>query len=578
MTAPAVALQTPGEIAELLGTMSGRPFGVDEEGRRIDHGTGRLVAGPIEWMEEYVEAQTLRSAPTNLGPAERAGRGRAARATAVDELVRRLNAAIPDVRYHVTESYLRNDGNTYSYEFRLFVAELCRAISGDPRFFFHVGPRLIPGALGLMSRPMGTRGTYAVLPRLVAKVVKTDMRVIATDEQSATVQWNAADQLELVPPRLHERYVRYACETYRGAFANVPLFTGFAVPAEVESTRCQAEGDDVCEWVFRWEPEARVHHLHWVLGGIAGSVALVAAATRPRARLPLAALATLGPAVSGLLVARAAAARASRDEVARRLEEHQQLAESEYDENLRANAALQSANVELRMRVSELTALHELSIATQATLNLDEVLQNSLSALIGHLSYDRALVMLVDEERRVLTRGRAIGARPEEARLVDGLEVHLDHPDAVFGQLLRADGAVLYRDLDQSEHEPTRTIARSLNATTFLGTPLITKGERVGVLVVDNGRSARPIAERERELLFAVGSQIAGAIGSARLYEAVEQQNRSLQREVRELRIEIDETRKSQQVAAITDSDYFRGLREQAIELREALGASAAER
>jgi hypothetical protein len=47
---------------------------------------------------------------------------------------------------------------------------------------------------------------------------------------------------------------------------------------------------------------------------------------------------------------------------------------------------------------------------------------------------------------------------------------------------------------------------------------------------------------------------------------------------VRELRIEIDETRKSQQVAAITDSDYFRGLREQAIELREALGASAAER
>jgi hypothetical protein len=414
-----------------------------------------------------------------------------------------------------------------------------------------------------------------VLPRLVAKVVKTDLRVIETGERSATIHWFAADQLEKVPEHLHERYIRYACETYRGAFANLPLFTGFAVPAEVRQTRCQADGNEYCEWVFEWQPEQAAHHRGWILGGVAASFAVAAAATWRQARTPLAALAALAPAAAGLLVARAGTAARSRDEVARRLEEHQQLAETEYDANLRASADLQSANMELQVRVSELTALHELSIATQATLNLDEVLDAALSAVVGHLNFDRALVMLVDQDRRVLTRARAVGARPDEEVLLETFEVHLDSPDALFASLLGASSAVFYEHVDRSEHPRTRELAESLHASTFLGTPLITKGERVGVLVVDNGRTGRPIAESEGELLFAVGSQIAGAIGSARLYEAIEQQNRSLAEEVRELRIEMDDARKSQQVAAITGSDYFVDLREKALQLRETLGSAA---
>ncbi len=42
----------------------------------------------------------------------------------------------------------------------------------------------------------------------------------------------------------------------------------------------------------------------------------------------------------------------------------------------------------------------------------------------------------------------------------------------------------------------------------------------------------------------------------------------SLRREVRELRIEVDEARQARKVAEITDSDYFRSLRGRAAELR----------
>lgn len=46
-----------------------------------------------------------------------------------------------------------------------------------------------------------------------------------------------------------------------------------------------------------------------------------------------------------------------------------------------------------------------------------------------------------------------------------------------------------------------------------------------------------------------------------------------LRREVRELRIEIDDGRRGQQVASITGTEYFRSLRESAHELRRSLNA-----
>ena len=118
-----------------------------------------------------------------------------------------LNAAIEDERYHLTAAYLLNESNSYSYEFRLFVAEYCRILSGDPDFFLNEGRRSIPNAIIQLSRPIGIRQTYAILPRFAAKYVKTELRVVRTDERSAIVRWYAGSQLALVPPELHHRSI-----------------------------------------------------------------------------------------------------------------------------------------------------------------------------------------------------------------------------------------------------------------------------------------------------------------------------------------------------------------------------------
>lgn len=75
----------------------------------------------------------------------------------------------------------------------------------------------------------------------------------------------------------------------------------------------------------------------------------------------------------------------------------------------------------------------------------------------------------------------------------------------------------------------------------------------------------RPVSERSDSLghLSRVFERMAGEVRA---------REERLKREVQELRIEIDESRRRQQVSTITGTEYFRGLRESANELREFLG------
>ena len=61
-----------------------------------------------------------------------------------------------------------------------------------------------------------------------------------------------------------------------------------------------------------------------------------------------------------------------------------------------------------------------------------------------------------------------------------------------------------------------------------------------------------------------------------RMAGEVRAREEALRRQVRELTIEIDETRQARKVAEITDSDYFRSLRGRAAELRQTVKGSGA--
>ncbi|HEU5226008.1 MAG TPA: ATP-binding protein [Actinomycetota bacterium] len=254
--------------------------------------------------------------------------------------------------------------------------------------------------------------------------------------------------------------------------------------------------------------------------GIVASVAVLAylVAGGPYATQVAIVLATLLPA--GLVLYGSAARRRAGD-----VRTQQGLAEDAYRRS-------EGANEQLKERIAELMTLNELAGAAGSTLDRDELVDRSLDAITRHLWFDRGLVLIADEEKAVLTDGRSVGGTAEMANAVRDLELPFDLTTSLLVQLYHAEGPLVFRDVDQDPEERNRMFAQLMDVTSFLGTPLVSKGRTVGVLAVDNQASGRDVRPGDGPLLYTVGSLIAAAIDNARLYGEVEAQKDALEQRV----------------------------------------------
>ena len=501
--------------------MGGRPFGVDYDGQPIRDGTGRVIAGAIRHLMDVVARNATANAPSGLSSSDLDARVEAAQSDAMDRLVEMLNDAIGDERYHVTPSYLLDESNNYSYEFRLFLADYCRVISGDPDFFFHQGQHSIVPALIHLARPLGIQRTFAVLPRMTAKAVHTDLRVVETTPTSAVIRWYGADQAARVPEQHRLAYIRYACQVYQGTFSSAPNVIFGLPPGKVTQTSCQADGAEYCEWEFTWQPSVGPRiPIWWVAGGIVLALLTVAALLLHWRGAAGIAWAT-PPLIVALVVvaARGWGLRAQRDHLAGLLQEQRDVSEAEHDRSDDARAELQLANLELGRRVSELTALHDVAQAVSSTLNLHDLLDASLAAVVERLHVDHAFALLLDDDGAILADAHSAGDDPARAAQVTALRVTIGDGDPALGEALHATSPTIIDDL--SRRDPT--LAAVLNASEVMLTPLVTKGRAMGVLGINNDRAGQPLAMADAPLLFTIGSEIATAIESAQLYQQLEE-------------------------------------------------------
>jgi signal transduction histidine kinase len=270
----------------------------------------------------------------------------------------------------------------------------------------------------------------------------------------------------------------------------------------------------------------RVRPIELLLGIGASLVVLVVLLAKPPGWEALAiVLATLLPA--SLVLYGAVAVRRAREAQAQG-----ELVVAQRDALAREAQETEGSRTELQRRLAELVALNDLAGALSSTLDLDELLDRALDALVTRLPFDRALVLLVDEGDQVLTHGRSIGGAAETRDVIASVRIPLAETRSTLVQLALADGPLVFRDVDHDPYEPNAAFARSLGATSFLGTPLVTKGRTVGVVAVDNRLSGRELERSMGPLLFTVGSLLAAAVENARLYAEVEEQNRELEARV----------------------------------------------
>jgi signal transduction histidine kinase len=186
----------------------------------------------------------------------------------------------------------------------------------------------------------------------------------------------------------------------------------------------------------------------------------------------------------------------------------------------------------LHDRLSELMTLNELAIALSTSLDRTTIVERTLDAIVRHLPFERALIVLADEARGVLTGARSIGGSAEVAARVAEAEIRIDDAVSQLAEVYRSDGPLVYHDVDSDPDPANRAFAAALGVTSFLGTPLVTQGRSLGVLAVDNGLSGREVRPSDGPLLYTLGSLVAAALENARLYAEVEGQKAELERRV----------------------------------------------
>jgi signal transduction histidine kinase/DNA-binding response OmpR family regulator len=235
--------------------MKMRPFGLDESGQSVGRTKGTIMSMTIKYMLEYIARQI----PETLPAPERRAAVERAQAEAQAELVRRINAAIDDPRYHVTLDYLMNEGHVYSVEFDLFFAEIARAVLGEPfeEFHFRRAAKSVPESIARLARPLPLRQVYNLLPRFAAKFADTDFRVVQVQPTSAVIQWRCEKELKILPAEEQNIFVHESCCYVQGTLSHVPTVLYGDPPARVNERKCQLWGDECCEYEFTWQaPQA----------------------------------------------------------------------------------------------------------------------------------------------------------------------------------------------------------------------------------------------------------------------------------------------------------------------------------
>jgi signal transduction histidine kinase len=183
-----------------------------------------------------------------------------------------------------------------------------------------------------------------------------------------------------------------------------------------------------------------------------------------------------------------------------------------------------------------------------------------LAEIVGRLGFGRGLMAYVDPDARTIGDCRVAGGPPDLGVLVADLRVGLDDGAAALAMLARAGGPLHFRDAAADPLDANRRLTAVLGSDGYVGTPLVTQGRVTGVLVVADRRDGRPLETADGPLLYTVGTLFAGAIESARLYAALEAQNRALEARVAE--------RTQDLVAAMAEAHEARAAAESANEAK----------
>src|SRR5215469_586249 len=186
------------------------------------------------------------------------------------------------------------------------------------------------------------------------------------------------------------------------------------------------------------------------------------------------------------------------------------------------------AQEEVRRKNRELDALNTLAGLTNRSLDLDEVLTAALQNVIELFAADSGSAYVFDRERKVFMCRASSGHETTAGMLV---------PMPASDEWLRHARETKLEVTTFNELAESRSVADSPGSESIAATlgVLLWSRDEINGWVGVSWRTPRPIAQADRELMAAIGRQIATSLENARLYQQACQALDNLQRALEQL-------------------------------------------
>jgi HD-GYP domain-containing protein (c-di-GMP phosphodiesterase class II) len=162
-----------------------------------------------------------------------------------------------------------------------------------------------------------------------------------------------------------------------------------------------------------------------------------------------------------------------------------------------------------------------------------DVLSNVVKACKKWLDYDRCMILLADSGRRHLVFGAGYGHDDRQIKLLRKTAFHLDKPGSrgVFVLCFRQQKSFLVSNLEEIKKDlslKSMSFVEALGAESFICCPIVSNGESIGVLAVDNVKTKRPLVETDRNLLIGVAAVVGISLRNEQLLKSKDRQFRSI--------------------------------------------------
>lgn len=510
------------------GQMEYRPFGVGPDGTPIRDVSGVSVRPYLEYLEETIAR--------HRGP--EAGR------QAVKELIRLVNERIPDPSYHVTEEFLRNQWNSYSYEFMSFLGCFCNDLSGDPDFPFHLArEKFVSPVILALARPFSTAQIFKVWPYFGEKYAPAiRFESLEVSEQRALLRVSFQPHVLQYFGPYRRACAHQVCLAIKGTLMSTPERVHGLKPAKVVDLECIANDDPFCTWEVTWEAGTTLPW-RWIAAGGLVTILVFALLRWGVPELPAfaALLLALPPGLIPWLLATNSRLRAAVAESTRVIQEQVTSVDSRHEELRDAYVAQHRTSAALRQKVNQLTLLHRTGLTLSSSLDRETLIRSMLEHIKFDLHYDRVMFTFYDRVRQVGHDARVLGVPHHIATFARKLTIPIGDPNSIESQLSLQGRAVLVKDIREvwdQLHPMHRELAALTKSKAFIAVPLKVKDRILGSLTVDHSTEGG-LNEDDLELMQTVAGQVAIALDNAEAYREIENLNIGLEAKVRERTLEL---------------------------------------